>query len=229
MRLFKREVSPPPTQAALPTAAAGRGSSALPGPLRQHWRRPPACIGRPGAGRRGADGALGSRCSRSRARCGAVRRPWTGPVRQVLAWPTGWGGAARAARKRPQQAQRQRGFGVDGNWMKTLGVLSPPGGACSSGIAKITPPLLPRQKFLRRHRPADVVTLGFVTGQRARRRSRMPPVSRLRPPRSGPGCGPGRWWNARSSRRPPLLHAHHKDLSILSSSTGSRLRYASDE
>jgi hypothetical protein len=28
---------------------------------------------------------------------------------------------------------------VDGNWMKTLGVLSPPGGACSSGVAKITP------------------------------------------------------------------------------------------
>lgn len=70
----------------------------------------------------------------------AVRRPWTEPVQQVLAWPTGRGGAARAARKRPQQAQRHwRGFGVDGNWMKTLGVLSPPGGACSSGVAKITP------------------------------------------------------------------------------------------
>jgi len=70
----------------------------------------------------------------------AVRRPWTGPLRQVLAWPTGWGGAARAARKRLRLAQwHQRGFGVDGNWMKTLGVLSPPGGACSSGVAKITP------------------------------------------------------------------------------------------
>lgn len=155
-------------------------------------------------------------------------------ARQVLAWPTGWGGAARAGRKRPQQAQRHwRGFGVDGNGMKTLAYCRRRAAPAHLALRRLPLPLLPRQQILAQ---ASAGSCGGNPGL-----CHMPTRAGAPECRRSPRLLGHHGQAARSWARSMVESAHDhrvvlprsmpitKDLSILKPSTGSRLRYASDE